>query len=55
MTRMKAITDTWRMIDKYDIEGWKQVDENTVEVPDSEFERLFEMSVNKPYIINLKK
>lgn len=55
MTKMKAICDTWNMIDKYGIKGWIQVDNNTVEIPDEEYNRLYEAVKNKKYISNLKK
>lgn len=52
MKAMKAITDIWNVIDKYNIEGWKQ-EGRTVYIPIEEFERVYEEMINKRYLLNL--
>ena len=54
MKRMKAIIDTWNIIDKYNIQNWKQ-ENDTIYIPKEEFDRVYEEILNKSYLINLIK
>lgn len=52
---LKAICDTWNMINEYNIQNWKQVDSMTVEIPSSEFDRVLSEVKNKRYWMDLLK
>lgn len=54
MIAMRNIIDTWNMIEKYNITGWKAVG-CTIFIPEDEYNRLLESVSNKPYIMNLRK
>lgn len=54
MAKLKNIIDTWNMIEKYNIEGYAEVN-GAVEIPEAEFERLMDSVKNKAYIKNLVK
>lgn len=54
MKRMKEIIDTWNIIDKYNIQGWKQ-ENGSIHIPKEEFDMVYEEILNKSYLINLIK
>lgn len=54
MKRMKEIIDTWRIIEEYDVKGWKQED-RAIYIPEEEYDRVYEDVLNKKYIENLIK
>lgn len=54
MVAMRYIIDTWNMIEKYNIQGWKAVG-CTIFIPENEYNRLLESVLNKRYILNLRK
>ena len=54
MKRMREIIDTWRIIEKYNVKGWKQENE-AIYFPNEEFDRVYEEIINKRYLINLIK
>ena len=54
MKKMKAIIDTWNVITKYNIKGWKQ-ENGAMYIPKEEFNRVYKEIVNKSYLINLIK
>lgn len=55
MIELRKIIDTWNMIEKYDIQGWKSTDRNSVMIPAVEYNRMLAASKNKEYIKNLLK
>lgn len=54
MKRMKEIIDTWNIIEKYNVKGWKQ-ENGAIYIPKEEFDRVYEEILNKSYLINLIK
>ena len=54
MKKMREIIDTWNIIEKYDIKGWKQ-EKGAIYIPTKEFDRIYEEIPNKSYLINLIK
>ena len=52
--KMKEIIDTWNIIEKYHIKGWKQ-EKGAIYIPTKEFDRVYEEILNKSYLINLLK
>ena len=54
MKKMREIIDTWNIIEKYNIKGWKQ-EKGAIYIPTKEFDRIYEEILNKSYLINLLK
>ena len=54
MKRMRDIIDTWNIINKYNIKGWRQGN-GAIYIPKEEFDRVYEEILNKRYLINLIK
>lgn len=54
MRRLKEIIDTWNIIDKYNVEGWKQ-ENGAIYIPDEEYDRVYAEVLNKSYLRNLIK
>lgn len=52
MKAMKEIIDTWNMIEKYEINGYK-MEKGKVHIPETEYNRLMDAVKNKQYIKNL--
>lgn len=55
MKEFRNIIDTWNMIEKYNLQGCKEVDSRTIEIPADEAERLMSSVKNRQYIKNLMK
>lgn len=55
MTALKNIIDTWNIIEEYEINEYEIVDDLTIAIPDSEYEKLLETVKNKKYIRNLHR
>ena len=55
MKAMRNIIDTWNMIEKYNIKGWKVQDYSTILIPAEEYSRLMDSVLNKQYIRNISK
>jgi hypothetical protein len=53
MKELNAITDTWRMIEKFGIAEWTNTDRKTILIKDEDFQKMLDGSVNKMYINNL--
>ena len=51
--KMRNIIDTWRLIDKYNLEGCMMLDCITVLVPKVEYQRLMNSVLNKQYVKNI--
>ena len=54
MTKLKGISDTLNMIDKYDLDYIYDYDSNTYEVPDSQFQNMLDAVKNKDYVRRLE-
>lgn len=54
MKKMREITDTWNIIEKYDVKGWKQ-ENGAIWIPKEEYDRVYEEVKNKSYLRNLIK
>lgn len=54
MKALKNIIDTWNLIEKYEITGWVE-EKNTIQIPETEYQRLLNAVKNKNYILNLRK
>jgi len=54
MKRMREITDTWNIIEKYNVKGWKQ-ENGAIWIPKEEYDRVYEKVINKSYLRNLIK
>lgn len=54
MKRMKEIIDTWRIIERYNVKGWKQ-ENGAIYIPEEEYDRVYEEILNKTYLRNLIK
>ena len=54
MKKMREIIDTWNIIEKYNVKGWKQ-ENGAIYIPKEEFDRVYEEILNKSYLINLIK
>lgn len=54
MKRMREIVDTWNIIQKYNIKGWKQGN-GEIYIPKEEYNRVYEEIRNKSYLRNLIK
>ena len=54
MKKMREIIDTWNIIEKYNVKGWKQ-ENGAIYIPNEEFNRVYEEILNKSYLINLIK
>lgn len=54
MKRMREIIDTWNIIEKYNVKGWKQ-ENGAIYIPKAEFDRVYKEILNKSYLINLIK
>ena len=50
--KLKAIMDTWTVIEKFGVD-FKQLDDNTVEISDEDYRKIWESCGNKKYIENL--
>ncbi len=53
MKELRNIIDTWNMIERYGIESWTTTDHDTVEISDTDYQRILDGSTNKNYIKNL--
>jgi len=54
MKKMKAIIDTWYIVESYNVKGWKQ-ENGAVYIPSEEFDRVYEEIPNKSYLVSLIK
>ena len=54
MKRMREIIDTWNMIEKYNVKGWKQ-ENGAIYIPEEEYDRIYKEVLNKNYLRNLIK
>lgn len=54
MVKMRNIIDTWKMIEKYSISEFVELNSMVVLIPKNEFERLLASVANKEYIKNLR-
>ena len=54
MKRMREIIDTWNIIEKYNVKGWKQ-ENGAIYIPEEEYDRIYEEVLNKNYLRNLIK
>lgn len=54
MRKMREIVDTWNIIQKYDIKGWKQGN-GVIYIPNEEYDRVHKEIRNKSYLRNLIK
>lgn len=52
MLKLREIIDTWNVIEKYNIKGWKQ-GRGIIYVPKKEFDRVYNQIPNKSYLRNL--
>ena len=52
MLKLRDIIDTWTVIEKYNIKGWKQ-ERGIIYVPKKEFDRVYNQIPNKSYLRNL--
>ena len=50
--KLKAIMDTWTIIEKFGI-SFEQTDDNTVEISDADYKKVWNAYKNKKYIENL--
>lgn len=55
MKNLRNIIDTWNMIEKYNIVGYKEVNGAVISIPESEYNRMLDSVKNKKYIKNLVK
>ena len=52
MKKLKAIMDTWTIVEKFNI-PFKQTDDNTVEISEADYKRVWDAYGDKKYIENL--
>ena len=52
MKKLKAIMDTWTIVEKFNI-PFKQTDDNTVEISEADYKRVWDAYGDKKYIESL--
>lgn len=53
MKELRNIIDTWRVIEKYTVDGWVTKDDSVILVPESEYERVLNAAKCKNDITRL--
>ena len=53
MKELRNIIDTWRVIEKYTVDGWVTKDDSIILVPESEYERVLNAAKYKNDIVRL--
>lgn len=53
MKELRNIIDTWRVIEKYTVDGWATKDDSIILVPESEYERVLNAAKCKNDITRL--
>ena len=53
MKELRNIIDTWRVIEKYTVDGWVTKDDSIILVPESEYERVLNAAKCKNDITRL--
>lgn len=53
MKELRNIIDTWRVIEKYTVDGWVTKDDSIILVPESEYERVLNAARYKQDITRL--
>ena len=53
MKEIRNIIDTWRVIEKYAVDGWVTKDDSIILIPEGEYERVLNAAKYKNDIVRL--